>query len=82
MESDSGSDRATRDSAMRFVRIWRPAGVGQIGEETELAEKVNLVEEQVLGLQRVAVCRIDRRPTREIAAIPLRDLYYLYCWQP
>src|SRR4029079_13566786 len=49
---------------------WRLASVSGgagwrrplIGEETELAEKVHLVEEQVLGLQSVAVCRIDRRP--------------------
>ena len=32
------------------------------GEEAELAEEVHLVEEQVLGLQRVAVGDVNRRP--------------------
>jgi hypothetical protein len=32
------------------------------GEEAELAEEVHLVEEQMLGLQRVAVGRVNRRP--------------------
>src|SRR6185312_6256639 len=47
---------------MRFARLLRWLASPLIGEETELTEKVHLVEEQVLGLQRVAVGDIDRRP--------------------
>src|SRR4051812_4797174 len=32
------------------------------GEEAELAEKVHLVEEQVLGLERLALGDVERRP--------------------
>ena len=39
-----------------------PASASPSREETELTEKVHLVEEQVLGLQRVAVGGIDSRP--------------------
>ena len=34
------------------------------GEEAELAQEVHLVEEQVLGLERVALGGVDRRPPK------------------
>src|SRR6266498_4270685 len=45
-----------------------------IGEETELTEKVHLVEEQVLGLQRVAVGEIDSRPPELNGSSCRRDI--------
>ena len=44
------------------------------GEETELPEKVHLVEEQVLGLQRVAVGGIDGRPAELHGSSCRRDV--------
>ena len=45
-----------------------------IGAETELTEKVHLVEEQVLGLQRVAVGEIDSRPPELNGSSCRRDI--------
>ena len=59
---------------MRFVVSWRCRRRPLIGEETELAEKVHLVEEQVLGLQRVAVGGIDRRPPELNGSSCRRDI--------
>ena len=44
------------------------------GEEAELAEEVHLVEEQVLGLQRVAVGDVDRRPPKHNRSSCRRDI--------
>jgi hypothetical protein len=40
------------------------------GEETQLAEEVHLVEEEVLGLQRVAVGGIERPSTEARRVAP------------
>src|ERR1700704_461805 len=55
----------------------RPGAAGRrslTGEETELTEKVHLVEEQMLGLQRVAVGDIDRRPPELHGSSCRRDI--------
>ena len=44
------------------------------GEEAELAEEVHLVEEQVLGLQRVAVGDVNRRPPELNGSSCRRDI--------
>src|SRR3954447_25040410 len=44
------------------------------GEEAELAEEVHLVEEQVLGLQRVAVGDVNRRPPELDGSSCRRDI--------
>src|SRR5215211_1141288 len=44
------------------------------GEETQLAEEVHLVKEEVLGLQRVAAGGIDGRPPKLDASSRRRDI--------
>ena len=72
-------------SGKQGVRLPEALGAGAIkgslggrralrGEETELAEEVHLVEEEVLGLQRVAVGGIDCRPPELNASSRRRDI--------
>jgi hypothetical protein len=45
-----------------------------VGEEPELAEEAHLVEEQVLGLQRVALGDVNRRPSERNGSSCRRDI--------
>jgi hypothetical protein len=66
MKRGFDSPASTFSSVEPFSRAGRSKrGEGSpalAGEEAELAEEVHLVEEQVLGLQRVAVGDVNRRP--------------------
>jgi len=44
------------------------------GDQTELAEEIHLVEEAVLGLQRVPVDRVDRGPPEFHGSSRRRDI--------
>src|SRR4051794_3088466 len=44
------------------------------GEQAQLAEEIHLVEEEVLGLQRVPICRVDRGPAEIYGTSRRRDI--------